>query len=158
MTIGGQDKIMRKISYLIVILLTSSCSDISDTLIICDCVSDRTKNKYTNRDGKYLNESYCQSEITGQINEKENKLIIKKDNWYLNFFDYDRGDENIFWQDTEISASGVSTEHDANVLFNLNRINLKATLYTTWILEEPKLNIIKITQEQKYQCRTTEGV
>ena len=149
---------MKKNSYLALIFFIISCSNEPDTKIICECYSEKSKSKYLNREGKYIQEPSCSSEITGLINEKDNKLLIKKDDWYLNFFDYENKTESVSWRESEILASGKDTYGD-DVIFALDRIDLKSRLITDVFFEKPTaMNRVSKTFVQNYQCKVVEGI
>ena len=149
---------MKKNSYLALIFLTISCSNEPDIKIMCECYSEKSKRKYTNSEGKYIQEPTCSSVITGLINEQDNKFLIKKDNWYLNFFDYENQIESVSWRETEILASGKDTMGD-DVIFVLDRIDLKSRLITDVFFETPTaMNTVSKTHVQNYQCKVVEGI
>jgi hypothetical protein len=149
---------MRYVVFLLTTFVIASCGNVPDTKILCECYNERSKSKYETREGRYIQEPNCASEISGLINEKEDKFLIKKNNNYLHFRDKDTRDINILWQDSKISALGVDTYGD-DITFTLDRINLKSNLWTTVIFDKTTaLGKISMTIEQKYQCKVVEGI
>ena len=149
---------MKKNCHLALIFFIISCSNEPDTKIICECYSEKSKRTYINSVGKYIQEPSCSSEITGLINEKDNKFLIKEDEWYLNFFDYENQTKSVSWKGTEILASGKDTMGN-DVIFVLDRIDLKSRLITNIFFEKPTaMNTVRKTFVKNYQCKVVEGI
>ena len=150
---------MRNPAILTIILLMFSCSDVPDTKILCECYSERQQRTYEDAEGKYFQEPSCLSEITGLINENNNKFQIKKNTGYFNFRGRDKLDHYIDWRDSKISASGVDAYGD-KIFFSLDRINLKSYLLTRVLFDKPTelMRTTGVNIEQNFQCKVVEGV
>jgi hypothetical protein len=150
---------MRNPAITLIIFLMFSCSEVPDTKILCDCYSERIKKTYVQGEGKYYQEPSCLSEITGLINENDNKFQIKKNGGYFDFTGGYKLGRYINWRDSKILAQGVDV-YGEKIFFSLDRVNLKSYLLTTYLYEKPTevMGTISFIVEQNYQCRVVEGV
>ena len=152
-------ELMRNPAILTIILLMFSCSDTPDTKILCECYSQTKQRTYVNGEGDYSQEKSCTSVMTGLINENDNKFQMKKNGWYFNF-SRGRNESDFFvkWYDDVIRASGEDIDYE-KVFLNLDRVNLKSSVLTTYLYEEPtELGTISFTINENYQCKVVEGV
>ena len=150
---------MRNLATLPIILLMFSCSDVTDTKILCECYSERTQRTYVDVEGDYSQEKSCTSEMTGLINENDNKFQMKKNGWYFNFTrGRNESDFYVKWYDSEIRASGEDTNFEKAFL-TLDRVNLKSRLLTTYLYKKPtEFGTISFKIEENFQCKVVEGV
>jgi hypothetical protein len=150
---------MRNPAILTIILLMFSCSDEPDTKILCKCYSQSEQSTYVNGEGDYSQEKSCTSEMTGLINENDNKFQMKKNGWYFNFTrGRNESDFYVKWYDSEIRASGEDTNFEKAFL-TLDRVNLKSRLLTTYLYKKPtEFGTISFKIEENFQCKVVEGV
>ena len=149
---------MRNPAIATIILLMFSCSDVPDTKILCDCYSQSVQDTLVTGVGEYYQEKSCSSEMTGLINENENKFQMKKNGGYFDFRGRNESDFYVEWYDSIIRASGEDMNFE-KVIFTLDRVNLKSSLWTTYLYEEPtELGTISFKINENFQCRIVEGV
>mgnify|MGYP001024996902 FL=1 len=149
---------MRNPAILTIILLMFSCGDVPDIKILCECYSQSEQSTYVTGVGEYSQEKSCSSEMTGLINENENKFQMKKNGGYFDFRGRNESDFYVEWYDDAIRASGEDMNYE-KVFFTLDRVNLKSSLWTTYLYEEPtELGTISFTINENYQCKVVEGV
>lgn len=151
---------MRNPAILTIILLMFTCSDVPDTKILCECYSERQQRTYEDSEGKYSQEPSCSSEMTGLINESDNKFQMKKNGWIFNF-SRGRNESNFYvkWHEDEIRASGEDMNFD-KVYLTLDRVNLKSYLLTRVLFDKPTelMRTTGVNIEQNFQCKVVEGV
>ena len=151
---------MKKNCHLALIFFIISCSNEPDTKIICECYSEKSKRTYINSVGKYIQEPSCSSEMTGLINESDNKFQMKKNGWIFNF-SRGRDESNFYvkWHEDEIRASGEDMNFD-KVYLTLDRVNLKSYLLTRVLFDKPTelMRTTGVNIEQNFQCKVVEGV
>jgi hypothetical protein len=149
---------MRNPAIFTIILLMFSCSDVPDTKILCECYSQSEQSTYVTGVGEYSQEKSCSSEMTGLINENENKFQMKKNGGYFDFRGRNESSFYVRWYDSEIRASGEDMNYE-KVILTLDRVNLKSSLWTTYLYEKPtELGTISFTINENYQCKVVKGV
>ena len=150
---------MRNPAILTIILLMFSCSDAPDTKILCECYSQSQQSTYVTGVGEYSQEKSCTSEMTGLINENDNKFQMKKNGGYFDFRGRNESDFYVEWYDSIIRASGEDMNFD-KVYLTLDRVNLKSYLLTRVLFDKPTelMRTTGVNIEQNFQCKVVEGV
>ena len=151
-------------TFSLVSLITFSCSDVPDTKILCECYKEENQNIYENYEGKYHPSSSCVSEMTGLINESDKKFQMEKDGWPFNFSSpvmqgRNESDYFIDWQDSKIIARGEDSKYSSKVYLRLDRVNLKAYLFTEMeFAPRGPASLTGVNFQRNYQCKVVEGI